>query len=643
MKFARYITVMLCALIGALTLYAESYDLPKHKIGNQYFYIYEVQKKENIYSVCKKLGISKEDLVKHNPRALEGIKAGDKIFIPADNDIVENTTEPGTVHQVQKNETLYAISKKYDTTPEEIIKANPDAADGVKNGDNIIIPAKEEVVAVEPIEVESDSIIIYTIKQGETIADIIVNFNTSLESIFFLNPKMAPYEYVAGAKIKIKKDDKEDEISQDSQFISYIAKKGDTFASIAAQFNTTIQALHQANPDIKAVKNKMKIYVPLIESEQIVIADNGLPEGAYELYDSIQDVIKSQQIEVALILPFMLNSETATKQSQLYTEFYRGFLMAVDSKIDLFTTPLNIKVFDSYDSNDTVKSLINSERIANAQYIIAPDNAKQLEMLVNYGNNTGAKVYNPFIVKNNLYASNQSAYQLNIPVEVMLDKVMEYMQHQFEDEEVIFLSIDNLTEKDVIPLLRKSMINKKGKDKVHEVSMETLSTETLGNMMESGKSYLIIPTNSSKSMVARINFGLKELKNSREDVKISLFGYPEWITYQNDYKDFFKALNTTIYSRFYANEESLEYRDFENQYNDNFNCNLMNAVPVFGALGYDLGNAVINEIMDIDSSIFEGVQNVINFTDKNNAVKGKVNDAIFMINFTEDGINRIIR
>ncbi|MDE6715562.1 MAG: hypothetical protein K2J74_03675, partial [Muribaculaceae bacterium] len=242
-----------------------------------------------------------------------------------------------------------------------------------------------------------------------------------------------------------------------------------------------------------------------------------------------------------------------------------------------------------------------------------------------------------------LYTSNQSAYQLNIPVETMIDKVMDYLQHQFEDEEVIFLSIDNLAEKDVIPLLRKSMINSKGKDKVHEISMETLSTETLEEMMESGKSYLIIPTNSSKSMVARINFGLKELKNNREDIKISLFGYPEWITYQNDYKDFFKALNTTIYSRFYANEESVEYKDFENQYNDNFNCSLMNAVPVFGALGYDLGNAILNEIINIDSTTFEGVQNVINFTNKNNTVKGNVNDAIFIINFDSDGINRIIR
>ncbi|MDE6715508.1 MAG: LysM peptidoglycan-binding domain-containing protein, partial [Muribaculaceae bacterium] len=142
MRIRKYITLVICTLLCALSLFAESYNLPKHKIGNQYYYIYEVEKKENIYSVCKKLGISKDELVKHNPRAVEGVKAGDKIFIPAENEVIDSSTEPETIHQVQKDETIYAISKRYDTTPEEIVKANPDAADGVKNGDNIIIPAK---------------------------------------------------------------------------------------------------------------------------------------------------------------------------------------------------------------------------------------------------------------------------------------------------------------------------------------------------------------------------------------------------------------------------------------------------------------------------------------------------------------------
>lgn len=646
MKHARFILIIACTLFSIMSLQAIEIDLPKHKIGNQYFYIYEVQKKDNIYSVCNKLGISRAELVKHNPRADEGIKVGDKIFIPAEvNDDNDNTSkqEYETIHQVQKNETIYAISKTYDTTPEEIVKANPDATDGVKSGDNIIIPVKAETIVEESDEESSDSIIVYTIKPYETISEIIVNFNTTLESLFFLNPKVAPYEYVSGTTIRIKKDDNTENNKTLPQFISYTTNKGETFASIANKFHTTIQALHQANPEIKSVKNKTKLYIPIIDNNPSSISESGIPEGAYELFDSIQDVIMSKQTEISLILPLMLNSESPSKQAQLYTEFYRGFLMALDSKRELITTPLNIKVYDSCDSNDTINSIIKSGRISGSQYIIAPDNAKQFEILAEYGSNTGAKVYNTFIVKNNLYIDNPSIYQLNVPAEIMINKVLSYVSEKYNNEEIIFLSIDKLPEKDIIPAMRKLFIEKKGKNNIHEISMESLSIDALNDLMEAGKSYLIIPTNSSRSMIARINFGLKELKRDRFDVTMSMFGYPEWITYQNDYKDFFKLFNTTIYSRFYTDEESVEFKDFAEKYSENYNCSLINAVPMFGALGYDIGVSLLNDIISYESVAYDGIQNVIKFENENENIKGMLNKSVLFINFTENSINKIVR
>ena len=45
-------------------------------------------------------------------------------------------------HVVVKGETLYAIAKKYQITPEDIIKNNPDAINGIKENQTLLIPVK---------------------------------------------------------------------------------------------------------------------------------------------------------------------------------------------------------------------------------------------------------------------------------------------------------------------------------------------------------------------------------------------------------------------------------------------------------------------------------------------------------------------
>ena len=44
-------------------------------------------------------------------------------------------------HTVVKGETLYSISKKYNVKPDDIIKLNPDAKDGVKENTVLTLPS----------------------------------------------------------------------------------------------------------------------------------------------------------------------------------------------------------------------------------------------------------------------------------------------------------------------------------------------------------------------------------------------------------------------------------------------------------------------------------------------------------------------
>ena len=45
-------------------------------------------------------------------------------------------------HVVAKGETLYAIAKKYEISPDEILKLNPEASAGIKENQTLMIPTK---------------------------------------------------------------------------------------------------------------------------------------------------------------------------------------------------------------------------------------------------------------------------------------------------------------------------------------------------------------------------------------------------------------------------------------------------------------------------------------------------------------------
>lgn len=119
---------------------------------------HQIEAKETLFSVSQKYGTSVVELLRVNPGLSEStFNIGRIITIPEGNtisDIVE--VEPHQVdqafakstlfrHSVGKKETLYAISKKYGCTVDEILRLNPGLKEsGLKEGDTIAVPARSK-------------------------------------------------------------------------------------------------------------------------------------------------------------------------------------------------------------------------------------------------------------------------------------------------------------------------------------------------------------------------------------------------------------------------------------------------------------------------------------------------------------------
>jgi len=100
---------------------------------------YLVKAKETKYSISRQFGITIEYLEQLNPRIAEqGLQIDDVILVPKE--VVETSDEDFTVHKVKKLETMFSLTNMYGISSEELIEANPELADGVKEGMLLKIP-----------------------------------------------------------------------------------------------------------------------------------------------------------------------------------------------------------------------------------------------------------------------------------------------------------------------------------------------------------------------------------------------------------------------------------------------------------------------------------------------------------------------
>ena len=103
-----------------------------------------------------------------------------------------------TTHTVQKGETLYSISKKYNSTIQSISEANKIDGTDIKVGQKLVIPSAG--TSSKPQITQSDS---YTVKKGDTWYSIARTFNTNVKNLYALNAADEKTALKAGQKIRV--------------------------------------------------------------------------------------------------------------------------------------------------------------------------------------------------------------------------------------------------------------------------------------------------------------------------------------------------------------------------------------------------------------------------------------------------------
>lgn len=586
--------------------------------GRKYHY-YDVTSKETVYSLCYKLGISKDELIRNNPSVADGLRSGMKLFFPVETASASSSAQaPGKVitHHVQKGETIFGIAHKYGVTTDEVIAQNPVLKDGLKAGQTITVklPGMAEDVAVD---------------KGET----------AVESV--------PQPVVKKTEMK-----------------GYVVKKKETFYSIAVSHGLSVAELEAANPGVNSLREGQVLNIPVEVTEvagdmarnndsnkadnKVTITDAApvipvvrdsvstmAPEGgiiAVAGSDSVSvaPVGQAREISVAVMLPFMLKEENPSKSAMRYTEFYKGFLIAVDS-LRNNGTPIHVTAYDTEGSVLNIKEALTDSAFRRHNAIIAPDNASQLAILAEYGRNNNVKVFNTFLVKDDSYLTNPAMMQCNLPSALMYRKAADALMERLSLSTPVFVSIKGVAgdKADFVETLKESL-SARGKTYMEVEVDGRLDVADLRALPTDGN-YTFIPTSARQADLNKLMPGIIEWRDQAVTPIVRMFGYPEWTTFRGETLENMHNLNTTVYSRFYTDEEAPRTTDIDARYKKWYGGHMENAIPRQGLLGFDTGMFIIPYLAN-DNGTYDGVQNGYFFTTPKDGA-GSYNEALYFVNF----------
>ncbi|MFP4664241.1 MAG: LysM peptidoglycan-binding domain-containing protein [Bacteroidales bacterium] len=522
MRKILYLLVMMALITVSATAQNKSAEVQvsneKIMINGEKFYLHKVKKGETMYSICKAYNVEQKELIIHNSELTGGLKEGQSLKIPVrplkseEPRQIVDTSECHIV-QVRRKHTLYALSKQYNVSIQEIYEANPGLEDkGLRRKDTIVIPrhsiVMDKVDFSDPVFTRDSSKFIYhTVKDGETLYRIGKQYDVDLDVITEANPELNKREIWEGEVIKIPK--------KHIRFVATFPKAEDG-VSMKLEKDSTYQSdsIPKPMPDSILADQRDSLDIEGIDSLEIVVM---LP---FRADDNLKHI---KSLEDAKKKPALLSD------SRSMVQFYEGFLQGMDS-IDMEGKTIHLSVYDTQASSDVTREILEGLD-SPPDIIIGPVNKSNIEIALNYADTNKVSLVasvDPedkelFRHKSLISIKPNSDIQYNFlaeyvletgaPVVIVHDGVEENAQKAMKIKSGFERYFDNQNELDFLSITSAAY---NGGDK-----------EDLHKLMDDNDTTIVLSVSSERIFINRLMNALYQCK----DKEIRLVGTEKWLDY----------------------------------------------------------------------------------------------------------------
>jgi len=542
------------------------------------FIIHSVQRRETLYSISRQYQITIDDILKYNP-GLTQLRRGDKIQIPVKETI---KTEPVTttkeaipdiiLHEVIAGETLFAISRKYGVTVQQIHELNPDIAI-IQPGMKLRIPGKSGIIEPEePMSKGVKSYIQHTIAPGETLFSLSRKYNVSAEELIALNPSLDG-AFKAGTiiQIPVQPEEKKDAM------IRHTVIQGETLFGIAQRYNVKTTDIEKWNPFLAYRSIIVGDILNLIPGEPDIHAPaqplGDDPISSAECANLQKNRQPGQTIDVVLLLPLMLESNLSNNNEQIlsgfrnnvyqeispdsvqiirnergpqirfqgnsenFIHFYEGALLAIDTLIKR-GVKVNLRVFDTEQRESRVRQLIVADKLRNADLIIGPVYPNEQKDVAEYALKNRIPIISPLSASDDITKVNPWYFQINTPRETINELTANYVAETYPTANYIVLRTGNqgtAQDNEMVRLIREK-VTQRGSSTIHSCDFQKTGLAGLRQLVVPDRKNVVILTSSNE---AEVSVGLSNLHTLASGHDITVIGTNRFIQFESINNEYF--------------------------------------------------------------------------------------------------------
>lgn len=506
-----------------------------------------IEKGQTLYSIAKKYNIEISELQKYNPAIANGLKAGMELKFPKKNKTTKEETKTEILkenpvnsknqtinHIVEKGQTLYSLTKKYNVTETQLLEANPDLlTSGLKVGSILKIPAANSEVLKN--ESKKDEL-----KNDKT--KIIQNETSAINE----QKKNSETNIVTDNK-KTTETNKEVSTSNKNPSLNNIPCSGFNYEKYNKPFRIAMLA-------------------------PFFIAQN----RGYVLKGKKKD-------EEPPIYP----------KSIKFIEFYQGMLLALDS---LKNTGISteILIYDTEKDSTKIATITQKKEFENLDLIIGPFFSTNQRHFSDFARNNNIPIISPLSQSSDFLKDNPLAFQINPSNNTQVSEAANYFSNSKDVNYIVIIS--GKKDDSLLAAQFKTKIfelyNTKFKTDpphYHELKYKTAGFKGVQEVIDKETDNVIFIPAIGETFVANI---LNKLNTLETKYTIYILGMQSWNTIDNIEQDYLFNLQYTYFTSMYVDYSKSNVINFVSKYR-----NVYSADPTkYSFQGYDVMMYFVNSL-----------------------------------------------
>jgi LysM repeat protein len=352
-------------------------------------------------------------------------------------------------HKVKKKETLYSLSQKYGVTVDQIEAYNPTLIKSrLKRKMTLRIPVYEAPVVIEEVISETES---YLVPPKATKWRIAYTYGITIQELEALNPSLKE-GLKAGQTLQVPITTKDTLVGPSSAFNYYTVLPKEGYYRIEKKLGIGQRILDSLNPElaITGLQAGMVLKVPLEFSGDLKVQDDLLVPKV-DLLDSLSPLDRA--LKIGLLLPFKaqtleLDSLEKTKSllkkrnlTRLAFDFYAGVRMALEVLAEKGVAT-ELQVFDTQNKRAKLNQLVQTSELTAQDLLVGPLIPRNFDFISAQGRLRKIPKVAPLSYKKVQMRAN--VYQSIPPKQILRERMLSHLDNVLTEEENVVVVADSL-------------------------------------------------------------------------------------------------------------------------------------------------------------------------------------------------------